>query len=64
MDPFKEAAGAVVILFMLLGAIDMLLVGTLLTVSSIMHGNIAGIIFGGILLLIGIALCALIWRAR
>jgi hypothetical protein len=63
MDPLKNAVGAIVLLFMLLGALDLFVVGAALTVSGIVNGPAAALIFGGILLTVGSILLVVFCRA-
>ena len=63
MDPFKNVAGAVVLLFMLLGAVDLILVGLVVTISGIVQAALGPIIFGAILLSIGGAMAYMFWRS-
>jgi hypothetical protein len=63
MDPMKEVGGAVVLLFMLLGAVDLIVVGALVMISSIVSGPASAIVGGAILLALGGGIAYLFWRS-
>lgn len=63
MDPLKNAAAGVVLLFMIIGAADLILFGSLVTILGIANGVVAGIVMGGIMLVIGLALAVMLWRS-
>lgn len=56
MDPLKNAAGAIVLLFMLLGALDLFVMGAIMIASGIVGGPAGAIVAGGILLALGAGL--------
>lgn len=56
MDPLKDAAGAIVLLFMLLGALDLFVMGAIMIASGIVSGPAGAIVAGGILLALGAGL--------
>lgn len=58
----KDLMGAVVILFMLMGAADLVVMGALIAVSGLVNGELGLAIVGGTTFLIGAGLSLWIWR--
>jgi len=62
MDPLKDVAGGILLLFLLLGAVDLIVIGALVTISSVVQGVFAVAAIGSIMLLIGLGLAVMLWR--